>query len=224
MNRHGRAAGKPFAGTGHHAHCVYERGHRIRTRDVDNGRRPRHRTCEHRRLLAGQFKRHPHIGRHFLHVSPERNQLVAQPLTPRLTSGNQHSSRHALLFNERKKRFAARMFRIALGINDFHVISPSSADDFCRPFAHGRKRDVFRPLAHPVRHGRNGRGRGHHHHFHIVKMRETFGDERLIFGERNRKGGPAPDSKTVGLQKVGETVVGSARTRQNNRAISVLHK
>ena len=107
MNRHGRPVQEPFARARHGTDGVQQCRHRIRTRDVDDGRRTVNGLLQILDLLRGKLNGNAHVGGQLFHIGAKLCELFGQPLATGLTARNQHAARNLSVLQKIKERFAA---------------------------------------------------------------------------------------------------------------------
>ena len=191
---------------------------RVSAGEVDQGRWAKDRLFQAMELRHRQFERHADISREHHHIAPDAAELFGEPLSSGLPSQKEHSRRRSVRLHERPQSLTARMRRVALGIDELHLGAPGRTDHARRAFAHRCERDVLGPLTHPVRCSRNRGWARQHHHFNIIEIGETFSDVICFFRKLNGKCRPAHSMDPLGFKQFSETIVGFARTHQNDRA------
>ena len=108
------------------------------------------------------------------------------------------------------------MLRIALWIDELHLVAPGGANDAGGSLTHRGERDVLGPLPHPVRNRRHGCRTREDHHLNVVKVRKPLRDEIGFLREFNPESRPAPDIGRQGFQLFGKAIVGFARPHQDD--------
>ena len=78
---------------------------RIGARDVDHGRRTRHRKLQTAEFLRIKLERHAHISAEHDNVAPDASELLGEPLAPRLAAKEEHARGRTVRLHNGPERF-----------------------------------------------------------------------------------------------------------------------